>query len=371
MICIQNLFMEFEKGSTVLDNISLEIKDGEFLALLGPSGCGKSTTLNCIAGLLTPISGKILIDGKDITKETPQDRNIGMCFQSYALYPHMTVLDNIAFPLKMQGINKSERYKRAKEIARNLRIEQLLNRLPRQLSGGQQQRVAMCRALVRHPKVLLLDEPMSNLDARLKVEVREDLKELQHKLHISCIIVTHDQEEAMALADRVAVLSAGKVQQFDTPYNLYAKPINHFVADFMGNPPMNFIEAEINTLNGSPILNVGGFAVRLRKEMAACLASHLHEKVEIGIRPHQLHICQSNENAIPIQMSQIENLGKEVLVSGIFCGKRIRLTTQDLDTIHFLYKKSKEHNSTLWVNFGEHFNIFGGKNQINLIPQAN
>ena len=240
MIRIENLRKEFDKGVVALDSINLTFDEGSFIALLGPSGCGKTTTLNCIAGLLEPTSGSIFFDDRDVTNLAPKDRNIGMVFQSYALYPHMKVIDNIAFSLKQKGMPKAERHEKARQMAQKLQIEHLLDRMPGELSGGQQQRVSMARALVKEPQVLLLDEPMSNLDARLKIEIRDEIRRIQQDLGVTSIIVTHDQEEAMAMADKIAILDNGRIQQFDTPEMLYHKPANLFVAHFMGNPPMNF-----------------------------------------------------------------------------------------------------------------------------------
>lgn len=243
MIRVENIRKEFGKDAVALDDINLQIEDSAFIALLGPSGCGKSTTLNCIAGLLEPTSGHIYFDDKDVTDLPPKDRNIGMVFQSYALYPHMKVIDNIAFSLKQRGMKKEERHQKAREVAKMLQIEQYLERKPSELSGGQQQRVSMARALVKDPKILLLDEPMSNLDARLKIEIRDEIRRIQRKTKVTAILVTHDQEEAMSMADKIAILDKGKIQQFDEPQVLYNHPRNLFVAHFMGNPPMNFIDA--------------------------------------------------------------------------------------------------------------------------------
>ena len=235
MIRIENLRKEYDAKTVALDGIDLVFEDSTFVALLGPSGCGKTTTLNCIAGLLEPTSGKIFFGDKDVTQLQPKDRNIGMVFQSYALYPHLKVIDNIAFPLKQKGMKKAERYEKVRKIAKMLQIEYLLERKPTQLSGGQQQRVSMARALVKEPDVLLLD-------ARLKIEIRDEIRRVQQETGITSIIVTHDQEEAMAIADKIAILDNGRIQQYDTPEHLYHYPANLFVAKFMGNPPMNFID---------------------------------------------------------------------------------------------------------------------------------
>jgi len=232
-----------EYGSTsVVDDLSLKIDDGEFIVLLGPSGCGKTTTLRMLAGLEPVTSGDILIDGKRINDVPTQHRDLAMVFQSYALYPHMTIAENIGYPLRVRKLDKAKRAERVKRVAAMLEIEPLLDRKPRQLSGGERQRVALARAIVREPRAYLMDEPLSNLDARLRVQMRGELKHLQHELGTTTIYVTHDQAEAMTLASRVAVMMKGRLQQFDTPMNIYNYPANRFVAEFVGSPSMNFIE---------------------------------------------------------------------------------------------------------------------------------
>ena len=365
MIRIENLRMEFDKKSVALDDINLEIAKGEFVALLGPSGCGKSTTLNCMAGLLDPTAGKVFFNGEDVTKKAPKDRNIGMCFQSYALYPHMTVLDNIAFPLKQKGISKEERYEKARKIAEKLQISHLLERYPSQLSGGQQQRVAMCRALVKEPDVLLLDEPMSNLDARLKIEIREVIKKLQQELKVTSVIVTHDQEEAMAIADKIAILSEGKIQQYDTPERLYEYPANLFVANFMGNPPMNFIDARIDSQDGEVVLMVGETPVKLEAGLQKKLFSHMGEPVEIGVRSHQAYITEEGDNSLRMEVSMVENLGKELLVTGDIHGNHMRLTVDETSLFSELHQLIGHKEKPLWVNFGPRLNVFGGEGKVN------
>ena len=232
-----------EYGSTsVVDDLSLKIDDGEFIVLLGPSGCGKTTTLRMLAGLEPVTSGDILIDGKRINDVPTQHRDLAMVFQSYALYPHMTIAENIGYPLRVRKLDKAKRAERVKRVAAMLEIEPLLDRKPRQLSGGERQRVALARAIVRAPRAYLTDEPLSNLGARLRVQMRGELKHLQHELGTTTIYVTHDQAEAMTLASRVAVMMKGRLQQFDTPMNIYNYPANRFVAEFVGSPSMNFIE---------------------------------------------------------------------------------------------------------------------------------
>lgn len=365
MIRIENLRMDFGKGALALDNIDLEIAEGEFVALLGPSGCGKSTTLNCMAGLLDPTGGKIFFDGEDVTAKAPKDRNIGMCFQSYALYPHMSVLDNIAFPLKQKGMAKEERHAKARAIAEKLQISHLLDRRPTQLSGGQQQRVAMCRALVKEPKVLLLDEPMSNLDARLKIEIREVIKKLQQELKVTSVIVTHDQEEAMAIADKIAILDAGRIQQFDTPEKLYEYPVNRFVANFMGNPPMNFIDAVITQKEGGIVLQIGTTEIHLTEALQEKLRMHIGEKVTVGVRSHQAKLTEQTENAVRMQVSMVENLGKELLVTGNIGENHMRLSVEAVSRFAELQNCIGDPEKSLFVDFGAHLNVFGGEEQVN------
>jgi multiple sugar transport system ATP-binding protein len=239
-------------GACVVDDLSLEICDGEFIVLLGPSGCGKTTTLRMLAGLENSTSGDIFIDGERVNDVPTQHRDLAMVFQSYALYPHMTIADNIGYPLRVRKLDKAERATRVQRVAAMLEIESLLERKPRQLSGGERQRVALARAIVREPRAYLMDEPLSNLDARLRVQMRGELKRLQHELGTTTIYVTHDQAEAMTLASRVAVMKKGRLQQFDTPLNIYNHPANKFVAEFVGSPSMNFIEGERATMGIRP-----------------------------------------------------------------------------------------------------------------------
>jgi multiple sugar transport system ATP-binding protein len=239
-------------GAHVVDDLSLEVRDGEFIVLLGPSGCGKTTTLRMLAGLESVTSGDIFIDGERINDVPTQHRDLAMVFQSYALYPHMTIAENIGYPLRVRKLDKAERATRVQRVAQMLEIESLLERKPRQLSGGERQRVALARAIVREPRAYLMDEPLSNLDARLRVQMRGELKRLQHELGTTTIYVTHDQAEAMTLASRVAVMKKGRLQQFDTPLNIYNAPANRFVAEFVGSPSMNFIPSERGTMGIRP-----------------------------------------------------------------------------------------------------------------------
>src|SRR5262245_45801539 len=235
----------------VVDDLSLEIATGEFVVLLGPSGCGKTTTLRIIAGLESATSGDVFIERKHTNNLPPQSRDVAMVFQSYALYPHMTVADNIAYPLRVRRLPPREIQKQVRETAALLEIEPLLKRKPRELSGGERQRVALARAIVRHPRAFLMDEPLSNLDAKLRLQMRAELKHLQQKLATTTVYVTHDQAEAITLGHRVAVMNKGRLQQFDTPLEIYNRPANRFVAEFVGSPSMNFFAGEIDLANRS------------------------------------------------------------------------------------------------------------------------
>ena len=237
-ITIENLTKKFG-DFTAVNNFNATIESGELIALLGPSGCGKSTMLNMLSGILPVTEGKIYFDNDDVTDIGAEKRGVGLVFQNYALYPHMTVLENIAFPLEIKKVKKAEREAKAIEMAKIVHVDMLLNRKPKELSGGQQQRVAIARALIKNPRVLLLDEPLSNLDARLRIEMREEIRRIQQETKITTIFVTHDQEEAMSISDKIVLMKDGVLQQKDDPQNLYDEPANCFVADFLGNPPIN------------------------------------------------------------------------------------------------------------------------------------
>ena len=293
----------------VVDDLSLEIHEGEFVVLLGPSGCGKTTTLRMLAGLETVTSGEIYIDDERINDVPTQHRDLAMVFQSYALYPHMTIAENIGYPLRVRKIARDERARRVNRVAAMLEIEPLLDRKPRQLSGGEPQRVALARAIVREPRAYLMDEPLSNLDARLRVQMRGELKRLQHQLRTTTIYVTHDQAEAMTLASRVAVMRKGRLQQFDTPMNIYDRPVNRFVAEFVGSPSMNFIEGEID----------GGTFVgdSLRVALSDDQLSRLPAKlpVTMGIRPEHVQVLSTSlDGAIAASVYVTELMGNETFV---------------------------------------------------------
>jgi ABC-type sugar transport system ATPase subunit len=299
------------------DHINLEINDGEFVAFLGPSGCGKTTTLLMVAGIYKPTEGTIHFDDKVVNFVAPKDRNIGMVFQSYALYPHMTVFQNISYPLKLQKIPKEEMKKRAQKVADMMDIGHLMDRKPAQLSGGQQQRVALGRALVKEPKLLLFDEPLSNLDARLRLSMRGEIKRLQVELGITSIYVTHDQVEAMTMADRVAVMKEGELQAYDPPDVLYDKPRTLFVASFVGNPPMNLIAVEVNRENGDYHARAEGIDLIVPTERGEKAAGK--GQVIMGIRPEDITIASTGANtgtdrAASGEIYVVEPLGRDDLI---------------------------------------------------------
>ena len=301
-------------GFQAIADVSLEVEKGEFCALLGPSGCGKSTLLRLIAGLEEVTVGEIHINGRDVTDVAPADRRIAMVFQSYALYPHMTVAENIAFSLEVAGMKKPERLARAAEVGKLLRLDALLDRKPALLSGGQRQRVAIGRALVRDPEVFLFDEPLSNLDAMLRVQMRLELSNLHRDLAATMIYVTHDQIEAMTMADRIVVLDQGRVMQVGAPMELYEHPANRFVAAFIGSPSMNFLPARVTGVSGGEIaLSLGEGVVRLSRPGAQVAVG---AGVELGIRPEHALLVQPDapEALLAGTVRLVERLGNQTLV---------------------------------------------------------
>ncbi len=291
--------------------ISLEIGDGEFMVLVGPSGCGKSTTLRMLAGLEEVNKGKIFIGDREITNTPPKDRDIAMVFQNYALYPHMTVADNMAFALKMAKVPNEERNKRVAEAAKILGLEEFLERKPKALSGGQRQRVAMGRAIVRQPQVFCMDEPLSNLDAKMRVQTRTDIAKLQSDLGVTTVYVTHDQVEAMTMGDRVAVMSLGELMQVDTPLNLYDKPVNLFVAGFIGSPQMNLIKA--HSKEGKA--QIGDYLVPVDPTASQQLGQG-HTNITVGVRPEAWRLVSENEGGLPVDVTVVEELGADGFVYG-------------------------------------------------------
>ncbi len=308
----------FVAGAAAVRDLTLHVADRELLVMVGPSGCGKSTVLRLLAGLEAPSQGEIRIGDRVVNSLTPQERNVAMVFQDYALYPFLSVRKNIEFPLKMRHLSTEEMRQRVERIAALLSLAPLLDRLPKQLSGGQRQRVAMARALVREPAVSLLDEPLSNLDAKLRVQVRAEIAELQQRIGTTMLYVTHDQVEAMTLGQRVAVLQQGKLQQVATPRELYEQPANVFVAGFIGNPPMNLMTTVTCAVDGAPAVLVAGQGVRLASE---CTGVPANSVVTIGVRPEALRLqAVSGDARIETRVAYVEYLGHETLVHADLAG---------------------------------------------------
>jgi multiple sugar transport system ATP-binding protein len=316
-VVVRNLNKMFD-GVHAVKNVNLEINDKEFVVLVGPSGCGKTTTLRMVAGLESITSGEILIGDKVVNELPPMDRDIAMVFQNYALYPHMNVYDNLAFGLKMRRFGRAEINARVQAAAEILGIEAQLQRKPRQLSGGQRQRVALGRAIVRHPKVFLFDEPLSNLDAKLRVQMRVEIKKIHDRLGTTAIYVTHDQVEAMTLGDRVVVMRDGVVQQVGEPLELYNAPANRFVAGFIGSPAMNFATVKIVAdADGPPWAHSEGIRIKLPAEFADRLRRYVGEEVTLGIRPEDLRVASSSDPtdlAFDALVEVVEKLGSEILL---------------------------------------------------------
>jgi ABC-type sugar transport system ATPase subunit len=352
-ILLENLSKHFGKVRAV-DSLNLEIKEGEFLVLLGPSGCGKTTTLLLIAGLYKPTSGNIYFGEKIVNNLSPKDRGIGMVFQSYALYPHMNVYENIAFPLTLMKKSKSDIDKMVREIVKFVQLdEELLERRPGQLSGGQQQRVALARALVKGPNILLLDEPLSNLDAKLRLIMRTEIKHLQKHLGITTILVTHDQVEAMTMGDRIALMQHGKIQQVGTPDELYNQPINLFTAGFIGSPPMNIYNSKIGKDDeGYYVLVEESFKLRFPEKIFRELKE---ENIFLGIRPEHVSISlQPSNNLISGIVYVTEPLGREVLLN-IQVGKVLlkSIAPQNIKL---------SSGDKVWINFDVNYCHFFDKN---------
>ena len=315
-VLMRSLNKKYDEVHAVID-VNLEIHDQEFVVLVGPSGCGKTTTLRMVAGLESITSGNISIDEKVVNELAPMDRDIAMVFQNYALYPHMSVYDNMAFGLKMRKFDKPEIARRVQEAAEILGIHELLKRKPRQLSGGQRQRVALGRAIVRHPQVFLFDEPLSNLDAKLRVQMRVELKKLHERLGTTAIYVTHDQVEAMTLGDRVVVMRDGRVQQVGDPMELYSSPANRFVAGFLGSPAMNFAGVRIAAQNGGLWAEREGIRIKVPQPMVPRLGNYAGKEVTFGVRPEDMHIAgeaDPNDLSFDAAVEVVERLGSEILL---------------------------------------------------------
>jgi multiple sugar transport system ATP-binding protein len=324
-VVIRDLHKNFDAVHAV-KGVNLEIRDKEFVVLVGPSGCGKTTTLRMVAGLESVTAGEIIIGETVVNELPPMDRDIAMVFQNYALYPHMSVYDNMAFGLKMRRFNRAEISQRVQEAAEILGIGDYLKRKPRQLSGGQRQRVALGRAIVRHPKVFLFDEPLSNLDAQLRLQMRVELKRIHDRLGTTAIYVTHDQVEAMTLGDRVVVMRGGEVQQVGEPLELYNAPANRFVASFIGSPAMNLVSVLLSGSNGALWAQNDGIRIRLPDRIGARLGRHVDSNVTLGIRPEDLRITtldDPSDLAFDAVVEVVEKLGSQILLDAKAGGNAI------------------------------------------------
>ncbi|MFR5795334.1 MAG: ABC transporter ATP-binding protein [Christensenellales bacterium] len=361
MIRIENLRKEYDAKTVALDDIDLVFEDSTFVALLGPSGCGKTTTLNCIAGLLEPTSGKIFFGDKDVTQLQPKDRNIGMVFQSYALYPHLKVIDNIAFPLKQKGMKKAERYEKALKIAEMIQIEYLLDRKPTQLSGGQQKSVSMARALVKSRTRCSTNHEQPRRASRSKSATKSAV---QQETGIS-IIVTHDQEEAWLSPTR-SRLDNGRIQQYDTPEHLYHYPANLFVAKFMGNPPMNFIDAALSA-DGTRVEGAG-FSLPLEQHMAQGGKKFAGHAVKVGVRSHLMAVhTEKVPQSMEMRLQIAENLGKEILISGMVGDSFVRVTVpENHDTFEQYKAISRSEKPFVYLTMTGVYNIFDTESGVNI-----
>ena len=353
-LSLEHIDKVYPNGFKAVKDFNLEIADKEFIIFVGPSGCGKSTTLRMIAGLEDISGGTLKIDDKVVNDVEPKDRDIAMVFQNYALYPHMTVYDNMAFGLKLRKVPKDQIDKQVREAAKILDLDKLLDRKPKALSGGQRQRVARGRAIVRNPKVFLMDEPLSNLDAKLRVQMRTEISKLHQRLGATIIYVTHDQTEAMTLGTRIVVMKEGVAQQIDTPQNLYDHPVNQFVAGFIGSPQMNFMDAAIKVNGGKTTATVGDTTLEVPADKAAALKAYDGKTVVLGIRPEDIHdeeeALQAMPNAVisaPIRVYEL--LGAEVFLYFDFAGAQMtarvspRTTARRGDTVKFALDLSKSH----------------------------
>ena len=313
-VSLKKISKTYPNGFRAFSNQSLEIQDGEFMVLVGPSGCAKTTALNMIAGLEDVTDGEVVIKDRVVNGLSPKDRNIAMVFQNYALYPHMTIYQNMAFGLKLRKYTKERIDEEVGKAAKILGIEDLLERKPSTLSGGQKQRVALGRAIVRHPDVFLFDEPLSNLDAKLRVQMRVEIKKIHQRLKNTMVYVTHDQVEAMTMGDRITVMNKGQIQQVDTPHNLYHHPINKFVATFIGSPAMNIISGKL-LKEGVELYFVTSEGIKLKipEEKASALDSHCGKKVYLGVRPEDISLSGA-ENSFEAEIEVLEQMGNETFV---------------------------------------------------------
>jgi multiple sugar transport system ATP-binding protein len=364
-VTLQELSKRFDKV-TAVNQINLEIPDKEFVVFVGPSGCGKTTTLRMIAGLEETSDGTILIGERVVNDVPPKDRNIAMVFQNYALYPHMDVYKNMAFGLKLRRTPKPEIDRRVREASRILGIEELLDRKPRQLSGGQRQRVAVGRAIVRQPEVFLFDEPLSNLDAKLRVQMRSELIKLHYQLEATMIYVTHDQVEAMTMGDRIVIMNNGEIQQVGAPMEVYDQPINMFVAGFIGSPAMNFFQGKLTAQNSDLFVDLGKFTVKLPKSQINRFGNHLNQRVVFGIRPENIsdreEAGEHQQERVPAKVNVVEPLGSEVIVE-LSAGDHTFVGRLDPTTT-----ARPMHEMAVYFDMGR-FHLFDAETGINLTRQ--
>ncbi len=371
-VLLKNIKKVYENGFEAVKSISVDIKDKEFVVLLGPSGCGKTTTLRMLAGLEEISDGELMIDDKKVNDVLPKDRNIAMVFQNYALYPHMTVFDNMAFGLKLRKTPKGEIEERVNSAAKILKLESLLDRKPKQLSGGQRQRVALGRAIVRKPKVFLFDEPLSNLDAKLRGHMRAELADLHRRLNTTMVYVTHDQVEAMTLGDKIIIMKDGEIQQVGTPLDLYDTPVNKFVAGFIGSPPMNIFDVSVKSSNDFIELTSKDMKLVLPKSKVAILKEYDGKEVVFGIRPENISKSKNSnaDNFIKGVVSVIENLGAETFV---YIENNIKVKANDEEAGEFIIVKlSRDYdikvNDTITFTFdADYIHIFDKNSGISLL----
>lgn len=355
-ITMKSLSKQYTRDKQTLDSISLDIKDKEFLVLLGPSGCGKSTLLRMIAGIEEITQGEIYIGDVCVNEVEPKDRGVAMVFQNYALYPHMTVFENMAYGLKIQKVKKDEREKRIKAAADMLQITPLLKRLPSQLSGGQKQRVAIGRAIVKEPKVFLMDEPLSNLDAKLRNEMRIEIKKLHERLNSTFIYVTHDQVEAVTLGDRIAIMAEGKFRQIGTPLEIIDCPVDMFVANFISSPPINYMDANLSLRDGQVYVNIDG--VMLETDLPIEVIND-HPAVVAGIRPEHCFITEDSSNAFEMEVLFTEIIGTDVLLHLTYKASNFIVKKSFTQ----IYEKGQKLNVGIYAN---RVNVFDKKTERNV-----
>jgi len=326
---LRNVTKIYSKNILAIDHINLKVEDGEFLVLLGPSGCGKTTTMRMIAGLEEVTEGEIFLEGQVINNLQPKDRGVSMIFQSYAIWPHMTVFENIAYALKLRKMKKAKIKEKVLEVAKKASISEYINRYPAQLSGGQRQRIAVARAIAIEPKLFLMDEPLSNLDAKLRISMRTDLKKVHNELGATSIFVTHDQAEAMSLADRIVVMKMGVIEQIGSPNDIYHDSRTMFVANFIGSPPTNFIDVKIVKQEDGFVAKCDAFELNLDRRFNTNISKYLGEIVVLGVRPENFKIVSEEEKLFDLDVTMIEPQGSHSIIVGELMGKQIKVVVNE------------------------------------------